>query len=144
MNLETISYSEFKNISAEKYNKIPLYYFFDKKQKEELFIKLGVTDENAKEKLYLAFDGVILKSEAHKLDEYYEWYSETIDVLHKREDFLYQMFYYEFNNYESHIANSYQDVFDEFAVDKKSDIVKKAYEKAKTDHWQDAVKHDLF
>lgn len=144
MNLETISYSEFKEISNEKYNSVPIHYFFSKEQKDEVYVKLGVTNENAKEKLFSALGGVILKSEAHKLKEYWEWYNETIDILHKREDFLYQMFYYEFNNHESHIANSYQDVFDDFATDTESGIVKQAYEKAKTDHWQYVVKHDLF
>lgn len=144
MNLETISYSEFKDISNEKYNNVPIHFFFSREQKEEVYEKLKVTDENAKENLFSAQGGVILKSEAHKLKEYWEWYNETIDILHKREDFLYQMFYYEFGNHESHISNSYEDVFNDFSTDTESIIVREAYEKAKKNHWEYVIKHDLF
>ncbi|SEC64942.1 hypothetical protein SAMN04489761_3395 [Tenacibaculum sp. MAR_2009_124] len=144
MDLASISYQDFKEISSKRFEEVPVHYFFSKEQKEEVYKKLGVTDKTAKDKLFLALDGVVLKSEAHKLKSYFEWYNRSIEVLHKRENFLYQMFYYEFGNHEAHINYTYEDVFKDFAIDTDDSLVVKAYKKAQKDHWKYVNDNDCF
>lgn len=144
LNLNTITYKEFKNLSNKKYNEIPVFFFFNKKQKIDALKKMGIKEKDLKEKVFLFQGGIILKSESHKIDEFYNWLCECEKKTHQREDYLYQLFYYELFNHEVQITRDYDYFLEQIGIELDTKLKIKAFEIAKKDHWEYCIKNDCF
>lgn len=144
INLNTITYREFKAIMQKRFNAIPLYYFFNAEQKREVLNKLNIKASELKNKVVTFQGGIILKTQSHKIDEFYNWLCECEKTLYQRKDYLYQLFYYELFNHEVQITCDYDSFLKDIGMELDAKLKTKAFEKAKKAHWNYCVKHDCF
>ncbi len=144
INLNTITYKEFKDISQEKFNTIPLYYFFNSEQKREVLKKLDIKECELSDKVFGFQGGIILKSQAHQIEDFYNWIKKAEQTLYQRKDYLYQLFYYELFNHEVQITCDYEGFLKNIGMELDTDLKKQAFEKAKKKHWNYCLKHDYF
>jgi len=111
-------------------------FAFSNKQFTEMCLKLGIKENEAKEKLYsIGGGGYLLKSVAKDFYNIIDNNNEELENAMKDSNFAYSMFNYELNNHEYVVTYSIDSTLDALGLEydevKNNSILFEALEKAK-------------
>lgn len=110
-------YQELRARQQKEFNAFPIHFAFGAEQTEKKFEELGITSENAKEKIVLVgAGGFIMKSDKDAFLEMVKRHREELDNAISNDEtgegFIYEMFLYELRNHEYGYTGETEDTLD--------------------------------
>jgi len=126
------TYQQFKTNKSKEWSKLKgIFYAFSDDQFNEGIAKIGITQDEVKEKLYnLGGGGYILKSESKNMERMLQNASDELDAILNDKKQLLDALSYELMNHEYCITYDTSDALDALGL-KESDIDADVMRKAK-------------
>jgi len=126
------TYQQFKTNKSKEWSKLKgIFYAFSDDQFNEGIAKIGITQDEVKEKLYnLGGGGYILKSESKEMERMLQKASDELDAILNDKKQLLDALSYELMNHEYCITYDTSDALDALGL-KESDIDADVMRKAK-------------
>jgi len=126
------TYQQFKTNKSKEWSKLKgIFYAFSDDQFNEGIAKIGITQDEVKEKLYnLGGGGYILKSESKEMERMLQNASDELDAILNDKKQLLDALSYELMNHEYCITYDTSDALDALGL-KESDIDADVMRKAK-------------
>ena len=146
-----MTYKEYNKQKQEAFNNLPIKFAFGEKSFYNMLKEFGLTLDNFKENLRsIGAGGYILKKDISKLTEWRKEYNSLFNSLIQNDNFLAEMFEYEFQNHECQISYEWDSVLEMLFPDlsektnEEYDRIMGVFEKAKQSYWEKCLKNDWF